>query len=144
MHSRLKHVLLKTLLGQLMVLTAVMFSLYAAAALVIWWMQDSQLLSISAALAGICYLSAALALLGESYFSHRQQAVVGMYWSMMIRSGVPLIAAMMMKLLGGPFVEPPAICYLIAFYFAALIVQVVLSYFAADDAQSAAAQSPSK
>ena len=127
-----------------MVLSAVMLSLFSAAALFTWWMQGPKMLGIAAVLAGLCYLSAAIALLGESFFSHRQQAVLGMYWAMMLRSGVPLIAVAIMKGIGGPFAEPRAVCYLIAFYFAALIVQVAASYCAADDPQLAAARSPSK
>ena len=144
MHSRLKHALLQTPVGQIIVLTVVMLSLYSAAALCIWWMQGPKMLGIAAALASLCYVTATIALLGESFFSKRHQAVLGMYWAVMIRSGVPLIAVIVLKVLGGSFAEPPAVCHLVAFYFGALIVQVVASYYAADDPRPAAAQSPLK
>jgi hypothetical protein len=142
MPSRLKHILLQTLGGQIMFLTGAMLLLYSAVAVIIWHWQDPKLLSIAAVLASLCYVSALLALLGEGYFSQRQQAALGMYWSMMVRTGVPLLAVMLMKVLGGPFVEAPAVCYLIAFYFGALIVQVVISYSAADELRPTAARTP--
>ena len=91
MHSRLKHALLQTTVGQMIVLTVVMLSLYAVAAMFAWWLQGPEMLGIVAVLAGVCYVAATIALLGESFFAERQQAVLGMYWAMMIRTGVPLI-----------------------------------------------------
>ena len=144
MQSRLKRNLLQTTGGQFVVLTAAMLSLYAAAAVIAWLAQGLNTLGIAVVLALVCYASALIALFGERFFSERRQALLGLYWAMMIRSGVPLLAVMMMKVLGGPFAEPPAVCYLITFYFGALIVQVVLSYLAADEQPSAVAHIRSK
>ncbi len=131
-------------MGHLIILTAVMFALYSTAALLIWRLQEPKMLGIAAGLAGVCYVSAMLALLGEKFFSVRDQAVLGTYWAMTARTGIPLLAVLLMNVSGGPFAEPAAICYLIVFYFGALIVQVVLAYCSADNAQPKAAKIPSK
>jgi hypothetical protein len=134
MDSRLKgYPLLRTFGGQIFVLTVVMGLLFLSALILIWWMPSSASAGIAAVFAGVCYVSAVAALLGESYFCRRQQGVSGMFFAMMIRTGFPLLAVIILKVWGGPFAQPATICYLIAFYFGALIVQVAASYCAAAD-----------
>ncbi|MCC6123848.1 MAG: hypothetical protein IT426_02715 [Pirellulales bacterium] len=144
MHFRLKRDLIRTPLRQIGVLTAAMLSIFAAAIPFGWWLRGPEMLGIAGVLAGLCYAAAVMALLGESYFSARRLTLWGMCWSMSIRTGVPLLAVMMMKVGGGPFAETPAICYLLVFYFGALAIQVALSYCAADDRRPAAPRNPSE
>jgi hypothetical protein len=144
MPSRRKHFRLQTLAGQMIVLTAVMLLLYAVVASLAVWLQRTGTLGIAAAMAAVCYGAAALALLGDGYFAARRLPAVGLYWAMAIRTGVPLIALMLMKLAGGPFAEFAAVCYLITFYFGALVVQVALSYLANNRSPTAAPSDPSK
>jgi hypothetical protein len=144
MYSRLKHRLLHTSAGNLLILTAAMSLLYLATAPVILCMQKQglKMLGIAAAIAGVCYTAAALAMLGEKAFSGKHHATLGLYWAMMIRTGVPLIAALFIKLLGGSLVELPVIGCLLLFYFGALIVQVLLSYLETQESTMAKAQRP--
>jgi hypothetical protein len=135
---RLKYLARPTLAGQIMTLAVVLAALYSIAALDIWLRHPVEMYGIAGLFVGLCFIAALLSLLGESYFAQRRLAAVGMYWAMMIRTGVPLLAVMLMKIRGGPFVEPSAICYLIAFYFGALIVQVVLAYNSAETSPSTA------
>ena len=138
MQSRIKHCLIHTFGGQLSLLSVVMFLLLIAAMACAWGFQGRAMLPVVLLDAGICFVASLFALLSETSFSGRSPHF-GMVLSMMLRTGVPLIAVMTLKFLGGRFTEPSVLYYLLVFYFGSLITHVVISYSALNDNQPSAA-----
>jgi hypothetical protein len=134
MQSKLKHRLLHTRGGQLSVLAGVMFFLLAGAAAFAWNLQGRDMLPIVVLVAGVCFISSLLALFVEAGFGGRSP-ILGLGLSILLRTGVPLIAAVTLKFLGGRFTEPSVLYYLLIFYFGSLITHVLISYSTSNDIQ---------
>jgi hypothetical protein len=140
----LKRWLLCTIGGQVGILTLIMLTASAVVMVLAWWLQGLEILRLVAIAAGVCYIAAIIALVGERWFAAHQLTLMGLGWAMAFRTGVPLAAALALLARGGPLVTPWIICYLGVFYLIALTVHVVLSYRSLYEAQPLTKRDDSK
>jgi hypothetical protein len=129
MQSAWKRWLLCTFGGQAIVLTLAMAPCVLLALMLAWLLQGREVLGMVAITAGICYAATLVAMTGEHWFAVRHFALLGIFWAMAFRTGIPLVAAVLLMIRGGPLAKPWIICYLGAFYLVALTVHLALSYY---------------
>jgi hypothetical protein len=83
---------------------------------------------LAAALAwAVCWLGSAIALAISSAFRHPLLAFYGLGLAMMVRTGLPLAFALMIRLLGNIPFERSLIGYLMVFYLVAMAIEIPLS-----------------
>jgi hypothetical protein len=76
---------------------------------------------------GVCLLAAWMALYSSEPLRRPQQMLTLVIVGMMIRMGIPLIAALAIFYLGGPLADAGFLYYLIVFYPVTLTVETLLS-----------------
>ena len=81
----------------------------------------------AAAAGGVCYASAALALLLVAFVRDPQQAVGAVLGGMLLRTGIPLIFGIVMKQQGGTLAEGEILAMVLPYYLLTLVTETVLS-----------------
>jgi hypothetical protein len=130
----------RSLPARLAVLAAVMLVAYGG---VVWLTVDSPagMAAVSLA-AGVCLASAAAALLISAWLGTAANGAAAMVLPMMVRAGLPLVLAVLVRLRGRGLVEASFVYYLIGFYLLALMVELPMSLpRTVESKQSAAAES---
>jgi hypothetical protein len=109
------------------VLALGMLLLYLLVAPVAYALNGPAGLLAAAAAGGVCLLASALALAASGAFRQPLLAPYGMLVAMAVRTGIPLIFALAVRLHANVTFERSLICYLMVFYLAALGIEIPLS-----------------
>ena len=83
--------------------------------------------SAGAMAAGVCLVAALLALGTSHLLQGPQHLLASVAAGMMIRMGIPLVAALVVRNLGGPLADAGFLYYLVVFYPVTLTAETILS-----------------
>jgi hypothetical protein len=128
----------------MVVLAAAIFSVYGCVLCVA--AARGSMLGVTAAslAAGVCLASAAVALLMSHSLRYAAGGVAGVLLPMIVRTGLPLVLILIVRVRGQVLVEAGFVYYLVGFYLLALAVEVPMSLPVAAKSQQSAKGSNQK
>ena len=113
--------------SRLAAVTAILTILYALTAAAAYGYQGGPGLLAAGVPAAVCLVGAIAALAVSYSVRGPNRAVLGLVLPMAIRTGLPLVLAVAMRLVDGPLVKAGGVYYLLSFYLVALAVEMPLS-----------------
>ncbi len=113
--------------AQSAVLLGAVLPVYAVVAPVACRLYGADGLAAAGLAAGLCLLGAELALVVCRLFRDPKDALYAVVFGMLLRMGIPLLAALVFCVRGGPLAEAGLLVYLVVFYPVTLSVETVLS-----------------
>jgi hypothetical protein len=117
----------RSLPTRLVALTAVMLAAYGSASVVVVTKGGAMGLAAMSLAAGVCLASAGAALLLSHSLRDPASGVAGVLLPMMVRTGLPLLLAIIIRIRGQGLVEAGLVYYLVGFYLLALAVEIPMS-----------------
>ena len=130
---------MRSLLARLAVLTGLMLAAYGSVLLVA--AGSPARVAAASLTAGVCLASAAAALVMSAWLRTIANGPALMLLPMMIRAGLPLFLAVIVRMRGRGLVEANFVYYLIGFYLLALLIELPMSLPRTADARHATADS---
>ncbi len=109
------------------VATAILTTLYASTTVAASRYQGGPGLLAAGVPAVVCLVGALAALTISYSVRGPNRALLGLVLPMSVRTGLPLVLAVVMRLVDGPLVKAGGVYYLLVFYLAALAVEMPLS-----------------
>lgn len=113
--------------AQLWLLAAVVVAVYALVAPVAYWVTGMAGLVATAAAAGVCWIGAAGALAVSRAFRGPNRALHGVLCGMLLRTGLPLVSALVLQLSIDALADAHLLVYFLVFYPITLLVETILS-----------------
>ncbi len=101
--------------------------LFSVVGPIAWFLSGKPGLTAAAVAAGICLLSATLALIVSYALRRPAVALYGLLFGMALRMGIPLVFAGAVHLYGGGLAKAGVLYYLLVFYPLTLGIETVLS-----------------
>lgn len=123
--SRAMHCVGAGLRGRMIALGAVMLAAYAAAA--VFWAGDAGAAVAATLAAVVCWVSATTALWMSHALRDPSYGLAAVLLPMAVRTGLPLMLALLIRAAGRGLVEAGFVYYLIGFYLLAWAVETLLS-----------------
>ena len=117
----------RSLPARVAVLAAVMAAAYGCVVIVAANTKGSTGIAAASWSAGVCLASAAVALTMNQLLGRAANGLAGILLPMAVRTGLPLLLALFVRMRGQGLVEAGFIYYLVGFYLLALAVETVLS-----------------
>jgi len=101
--------------------------LYGLAAPLAYWLGGAASLLAATGAGAVCLLASALALALSTLLRRPALAFYGLLAAMAVRTGIPLLCALVIRLHGTPLAENGFIYYLVVFYLVTLGIETSLS-----------------